>query len=156
MTEIAVYLLDYAAKNGPITDATWNSLLSKTSYSAISSQVVDIRNNILNGVAGYAMTVAKFQFLHEWLEQSDINIDSHCIDAANQILAKVVDDDACKNIILAKKDYYRPIIATTYETASALHDKLKKILEQHGDTEFAGFIREGVDYENVIEDKGKI
>lgn len=156
MTEIAVYLLDYAAKNGPITDATWNSLLSKTSYFAISSQVVDIRNNILNGVAGYAMTVAKFQFLHEWLEQSDINLDSHCIDAANQILAKVVDDDACKNIILAKKDYYRPIIATTYETASALHDKLKKILEQHGDTEFAGFIRECVDYENVIEDKGKI
>ena len=153
MTEIASYLLDYAAKNGPITDTTWTTLLSKVSYSAISSRVIDIRNNILNGVSGYVMTVAKFQFLHEWLEQSEINTDSHCRDAANQILAKVVDDDVCKHIILGKKDYYRPIIATTYETASALHDKLKKVIEKQGDSDFAGFIRECVDYEKLKGDK---
>lgn len=148
MTQLAGYLLDYAAKNGPVKDATWTTLLGKMSYSAISSQVIDIRNNILNGVAGYVMTVAKFLFLHEWLEQSDINTDSHCRDAANQILAKVVDDDVCKNIILGKKEYYRPIISSTCETASALHDKLKIILEKQGDTEFAEFIRESVNYES--------
>lgn len=146
MTEIAEYLLDFVAKNGPVNDVTWNTLLDKVSYAAISSKVNDIRNRILNGVSGYTMTAAKFQFLHEWLERADINSESHCSDTANQILSKVVDDEASRNIILGKKDYYRPIIAKTVDTASALHDKLRIIIEKQGDSEFAAYIRENVDY----------
>ena len=146
MTDIAVYMLDYAAKNGPINDNTWNTLLGKVGYAAISSKVNDIRNNILNGVSGYVMTVAKFQYLHEWLEQADINSDSHCRDAANQILAKVIEDAECQNIILENRDYYKPVLSNTQTSASALHDGLKSVLKNQSDSEFAAYVRECVDY----------
>ena len=146
MTSIAGFLLDYVAKNRPINDSTWNSLLEKVSYSDISSQVNNIRNSILNGVANYQMTPAKFQFLHKWLEQADINTDSHRSDAANQILSKVVDDENCQSIVLGNTDYYRPIIADTAQTASDLHDKLKLVLKKKGDSKFAKYVRGCVDY----------
>lgn len=147
LTGLAASLLDYAAKNGSFNDATWNSLLSKVDYASISSQVIDIRNHILNGVQGYGMNPSKFKMLHSWLEQSGINAANHCDDSANQILAKVVDDAECQQIILANRDYYRPIVANTVGTASVLHDKLKAVLQNLPDSDFAGFIRETVSYE---------
>ena len=151
MTTIAAYLLDYVAKNSIFNDVTWEALLNKVNYSAISTEVNDIRNNILNGISGYSMNAEKFQFLHEWLEQSGINTDSHCSDAANQILAKVVDDERCRNIILGKKNYYKPIITNTVDNASALHDKLKNIVESQGESDFIAYVKECVDYEKQKE-----
>lgn len=146
ITTIAVYLLDYVAKNSPFNDATWETLLNKVNYAAISTEVNDIRNKILNGISGYTMNAAKFLFIHEWLEQAGINTDSHCSDAANQILAKVVDDERCRNIILGKKEYYKPILTNTVNNASALHDKLKKVIEAQGDSDFAAYVMECMDY----------
>ena len=146
MTDIVAAIFDWAARNNPVNDNTWNALIGKVSYTSISTQVSDIRNHILNGESGYAMTPAKFQYLHEWLEQAGINTESHCSDAANQILSKVVDDESCQNIILAKKDYYRPIIVNTIETASSLHGKLKTIVEKVKETEFSNYIKECVKY----------
>ena len=147
MTEIVAAILDWTARNNPVNDATWNALIGKVSYTSMSTQVSDIRNHILNGENGYTMTPTKFQYLHEWLEQAGINTESHCSDAANQILSKVVDDETCQNIILAKKDYYRPIIADTIKTASSLHGKLKTIVEKGKGTEFGNYIQECVKYE---------
>ena len=140
-------ILDWAARNNPVNDATWNALIGKVDYTSISTQVSNIRNHILNGESGYTMTPAKFQYLHGWLEQAGINTESHCSDAANQILSKVVDDEICQKIILAKKDYYRPIIANTIKTASLLHGKLKTIIENGKETEFGNYIQECVKYE---------
>lgn len=140
MANIAELLLDFAAKSGPITDATWLALLAKVSYSSISSKVNEIRNQILIGQSAYAMTPAKFLFLHKWLEQAEINTPDHCTDAANQILAKVVDNAECQNIILSNKEYYCPIIANTAKSASSLHEKLKAIMNKKEDSEFAKYI----------------
>lgn len=148
ISDIAIRLLDHVAKNGPIKDITWNSLLEKVSFSSISSTFSEIRNKIFNGKNSYAMTPAKFQFLHGWLERAEINAVSHCTDAANQILAKVVDDTNCQAIILAKKEYYRPILANTLETASALHERLKQIVKDQGESEFARYVRETLHYED--------
>ena len=147
MSEIVADILDWAARNNPVNDATWNALIGKVDYTSISTQVSDIRNHILNGESGYTMTPAKFQYLHKWLEQAGINTESHCSDAANQILSKVVDDEICQKIILAKKDYYRPIITNTIKTASLLHEKLKTIIEKGKETEFGNYIQECVKYE---------
>lgn len=146
MPNIAASLLEHAAKYGPITDVTWCKLLKKVKYSNISSNVHNLRNNILLGSSGYDMTPAKFLFLYEWLEPSEINIELHWTDTANKILAKVVDDAQCQNVIMKNKDYYKPIITNTVNTASALHNKLKKILETQGTSDFAAYIRECVDY----------
>ena len=147
MTELATYLLNFSAKNTPFNDSTWNVLLSKVSFALISSQISDIRNNILNGVQGYAMNPSKFQMLHMWLEQSGINGANHCDDAANQILAKVIDNAECQRIILDNRTYYKPIISNTVETSSALHDKLRTMLQEQSDSHFSRFVREIVAYD---------
>ena len=153
MTDIAASLLDYVAKNSSFGDAVWKQLLTKVDYASISASFTQTRNNILNGQPGYDMNPSKFQQLHEWLEQSEINTNDHCTDAANQILAKVVENANCQAVIIAKKDYYRPIIANTKNTASVLHDKLKAILTNQGDTEFAKYIQETVKYEEDKKNK---
>jgi hypothetical protein len=147
MVDIAVSLLDYVAKNSSFDDAIWKQLLAKVNYASISASFMTTRNNILNGQSGYVMNPSKFLQLHEWLEQSEINTADHCTDAANQILAKVVDDTNCQTVILAKRDYYRPIIANTKRTASILHDKLKAIIQNQGDSEFAKYIQQTISYD---------
>lgn len=147
LAEIAASLLDFVAKNSSFKDTTWNALLGKVDYAAISAQFMETRNKIFRGDGNYVMNPAKFLQLHTWLEQSEINTADHCSDAANQILAKVVDDTKCQAVILAKRDYYRPIIANTRGTASILHEKLKTILQNQGDTAFANYIQEVVKYD---------
>lgn len=151
MNEIAGKILDFVAKSTIVNDPTWNTLLDKVSYASISSKVGEIRNNILNGQSAYIMNPAKFQFLHTWLEQAEINSPSHCSDSANQILTKVVGDANCQDIILQKKEYYKPIIVNTVNSASALHDQLKVILKKQGNTEFANYIKGIVEYGMEIE-----
>lgn len=141
---LAVQLLDVVAQNGAVLDDTWRSLLQKVDYANVSAQVVELRNKILNGQGGYAMTPAKFKVLHTWLRHSDIQTRSD--DAANQILAKVVDNSECQAIILAEKDYYAPIISNTVVAASGLHTKLKKMVSEQGESDFAQYVAGLVKY----------
>ena len=119
--------------------------MQKVDYANVSASVVEIRNKILNGQSGYEMTPAKFKVLNNWLRLSDIQ--TRRDDAANQILAKVIDNTECQSIVLESRDYYVPIISETIETASSLHAKLKKILAEQGETEFAKYIGGLVRYE---------
>ncbi len=142
---LAVQLLDTVARTGVNLDDTWNSLLQKVDYANISEDVVDLRNKILNGQNGYDMNSAKFKILHTWLRKSDML--TRRDDAANQVLAKVVDNTECQEIILAEKDYYAPMISGTVGTASGLHTKFKKILTEQSETDFAKYLGGLVKYE---------
>lgn len=146
LTELAVYLLDHVAQQGAFNDKVWSKLLDKVEYASISSKINDIRNNILNGVQGYTMTPDKFKRLHTWLESSGINADNHCADSANQILSKVIDNQDCQAIILERGEYYAPIVSNTIETASSLHTKLKKIVAEQPESDFAKFVMGVVAY----------
>ncbi len=137
LNQLAGQLLDAVARTGVALDESWNNLLQKVDYANISGSVVEIRNKILNGQSGYEMTPAKFKVLHNWLRCSDIQ--TRRDDAANQILAKVIDDVECQALMLEAKEYYVPIISETIETASGLHSNLKKILAEQGETEFAKY-----------------
>lgn len=147
LNKVAETLLDYAARNGAFDDETWNLLFEKVKFASISTAVNEIRGKILNGQSGYVMTPDKFKMLHVWLEKAEMNGAERCTDAANKVLSKVVDDATCQEIILANKEYYRPIIENTIESSSALHDKLKKIIAEHGEDEFAQYVMSIVKYE---------
>jgi len=143
---LAIQLLDAVARTGATLDDSWNNLLQKVDYANVSESIVEIRNKILNGQSGYEMTPAKFKVLHNWLRLSDIQ--TRRDDAANQILAKVIDNTECQAIVLESRDYYVPIISETIESASGLHAKLKKILAEQGETEFAKYVGGLVKYES--------
>lgn len=147
LLEVAVDLLDFMARTGTALNGPWNQLLEKMEYAQISTSVNDLRDKIIvRGQSGYEMNPAKFKLLHGWLEQAEINTEVHRTDAADKILSKVVDDLECQNIILANRDYYRPIIANTVEKSSALHNKLKRLLQKQEITEFTKYLREIVAY----------
>lgn len=151
LNKVAENLLDYAARSGAFNDDTWNSLLGKVKFAAISTAVNEIRRKILNGQSGYAMTPDKFRMLHGWLEKAEMNSAERCTDAANYVLSKVVDDATCQEIILNNKDYYSPIIKNTTETASALHEKLKKIVDEQSESAFAQYVVGIVKYDEEKE-----
>ena len=152
LNNVAETLLDYAARNGAFNDEIWNQLFEKVKFASISTAVNEIRRKILNNQSGYVMTSDKFKMLHSWLEKAEMNSAERCTDAANFVLSKIVDDSDCQGIILANKEYYRPIIEKTTETASALHDKLKKIIAGQGESEFAQYVKGIVQYEEENKD----
>lgn len=143
---LAVQLLDAVARTGVVLDESWNTLFQKVDYANISGSVVEMRNKILNGHSDYGLTPVKFKILHKWLCLSDIL--TRCDDAANQILAKVIEDAECQSIILEDKEYYAPMISETVGTASGLHTKLKKILAEQSETDFAQFVGHLVNYDD--------
>ena len=147
LNNVAVTLLDYVARNGAFNDEAWNQLFEKVKFASISTAVNELRRKILNGQSGYVMAPDKFRMLHGWLEKAEMNSAERCTDAANSVLSKIVDDSDCQRIILTNKEYYRPIIENTTETASALHDKLKKIIAEQGESEFAQYVKGVVKYE---------
>ncbi|MBQ0090240.1 MAG: hypothetical protein KBT27_13020 [Prevotellaceae bacterium] len=146
LSALTATLLDNIARTGRTEDETWCRLIEKTPYKLISTEVSSIRNNILNEVANYKMTPSKFVQLHNWLEYSGINEDSHCTDSANQILAKVINDSSCQEIIMLNKKYYQPIISRTRESASNLHAAIKDIENSNPNTEFAKYLIGIVNY----------
>jgi hypothetical protein len=146
LNQLAVQLLDGVARGLQVSnDACWLALLDKVDYANISGDVVELKNKILNGQSGYEMTPAKFVLLHSWLRQADMA--SRAVDAATMVLGKVVDSGDCQAIILTEKEYYAPLISQTVESASGLHNKLKMILAEHGDSDFAKFVARVVKYE---------
>ena len=145
LNKLAEALLDFVARNTAFNDETWRALLEKVKFASISTAVNEIRSKVLNGQSGYAMTPDKFKRLHTWLENAEMNTAERCTDAANNVLSKVVDNAECQNIIIANKDYYKPIIVNTVVSASSLHDKLKMIV--NGEGAFAEYIRSIVKYE---------
>lgn len=142
----AAQLLDAVARGAQIgTDACWKKILDKVDYANISGEVVELRNKILNGQSGYEMTPTKFNVLHIWLRQADMA--SRPVDAANMVLGKVVENAESQAIVLSEKDYYTPMISGTVETASGLHKKLKSIVKNANDTDFAKYVAGIVRYE---------
>ena len=145
LNQLAVQLLDAAARGLQVSeDVCWVALLDKVDYANISGEVVELKNKILNGQSGYEMTPAKFVLLHTWLRQADMA--SRAVDAATMVLGKVVDNGDCQRIINAEKEYYAPLISQTVESASGLHNKLKKMFAEHGDSDFAKFVAGIVKY----------
>ena len=154
LNDVAASLLNYYAQHGPVNDVAWEELLGKVQFTSISTQVNEIRIKILRGDSGYDMNAAKFKYLHEWLENAEINTSERCTDAANHILDNVINDVDCQHIILNNKDYYRPIIANTIGSASKLHEKLKLIVKDQPESDFAKYIIEIVGVNEVLEENG--
>ncbi len=146
LRNLVVELIRLSAKNIKIDDQVWLKVIGKCRFAAISTEIHTLRNEIFTNRGGYNITPTNFVFLHTYLEKAEINQDTHRNDAANTILGKVIEDSACQQIIMENGDYYRPIILETRETASALHDKIRKIESTNPKSEFSTYLRKIIDY----------
>ncbi len=116
-------------------------------YAQFASEFNDIIRKIFLKADGYVVTPQNFTMLHKWIEKTDINERGHINDSADTILAPIIEDVTCQNIILSNKRFYQPIIVGSKETSSALHNKLRKLVNSRNDTEFIQYIDSIVRYE---------
>ena len=149
---LAVELIQFAARNNKIEDSTWLKIISKCNYRAISAEIATLRGKILSNQDGYAISPNNFNLLHLYLEKAGINKVDYRTDAANFVLAKVIDNADCQRIIM-QSDYYKPIIEDTKDTASVLHEKIKNIEIANPESEFSLYLRRVVDYVPKQEEK---
>lgn len=149
LNAIVVLALQLIAKNTIAFDDTINKLLliACNDFQSISSKVNDIRRSIFRKEANYRVTVSNFPYLHTWLEKTDINSDGNIIDSADTILAPVVENTKCQQLILENKNIYESIIVKSQGHSSALHDKLKAIVNAEEDNEFKSYLNQIVKYE---------
>ncbi len=140
---LVVRLLDYVARAGSVFKETDSLMIlkEKCPYELISSDVIEIRDKILNGQTDYRMTPVKFLLLHDWLEKAEIDAPSHRTDTANRILSQVIEDEQCQRLIVEKGDYYKPIITETLESSSNLHKCIRTIMEKSPESEIALFLK---------------
>ena len=146
MKELVLSIIRFVAKGNRIENEVLIHVVSKCRFSAISTDMFELRRKILNKIDGNVVNQNNFGFLHEYLEKTDINSESHRNDTANVILVNIIDDQECQQIIMENGDYYKPIIAETKESASALHEKIRKIVSANPESEFSKYLRTVIDY----------
>ena len=152
LRELVLAIIRFAAKGNKIDNEVWLKVVGKCKFTAISTEMNELRRKVLNKTDGYVITPNNFGFLHEYLEKTEINSESHKNDAANVILLNVIDNLECQKIIM-KSDYYKPIISETQETASALHEKIKSIELTNPDSDFSKYLLDLVNYLPVEQSK---
>lgn len=149
LKKIVVKALQLIANNNLRDNIVIHKLLSLgyDDYPSYATDINDIRRQIFLRANGYVISNNNFPILHKWLEQTGINEPGNINDSADTILAPIVDDAKCQQIILSNGDYYRPIIEKSTKTSSALHNKLKKLLKSENGLEFVQYIKSIVTYE---------
>lgn len=152
LRELVLAIIRFAAKGNKIDNEVWLKVVGKCKFTAISTEMNELRRKVLNKTDGYVINLNNFGFLHEYLEKTEINSESHRNDAANVILLNVIDNFECQKIIM-KSDYYKPIISETQETASALHEKIKSIELTNPDSDFSKYLLNLVNYLPVEQSK---
>ena len=145
---IIVKALHLCARNMCPHNSVITNLLSLgyENYSEFSSEVNDIRRRIFRQEDDYVITVDNFPILHRWIERTDIK--EYVNDFADTILAPIVVDASCQDIILSMKDYYSPAIRNSKDTSSALHNQLKQLVKSQNRSEFIEYIDSIVSYES--------
>ena len=152
LRELVLAIIRFAAKGNKIDNEVWLKVVGKCKFTAISTEMNELRRKVLNKTDGYVITPNNFGFLHEYLEKTEINSESHKNDAANVILLNVIDNPECQKIIM-KSNYYKPIISETQETASALHEKIKYIELTNPDSDFSKYLLDLVNYLPIEQSK---
>lgn len=151
LKKIVVKALQLVACNKLQNNCVVQNLLSLgcADFPSYATEVNNISRGILRG-DNYSVSVENFPILHKWLEHTGINERGKIRDSADTILAPVIDDVNCQNIILSNREYYQPIIVESIATSSALHNKLKQLIKSEKQSEFIQYINNIVRY-NVEE-----
>lgn len=122
-------------------------------FTSIASQVNEIRRSILYKANSMSITPTNFPLLHKWLEKSEFEKADNIGDVADMFIAPVVNNAECQKIILANKNIYSDIIVKLQDHSSALHDKLKVIVNAEGNSEFKTYLNQIIKYKQPKTDK---
>lgn len=148
LVKMVVKALQMIAQNKYTKNETIDKLLEIgfEDFSHFATEVNDISRKIFLKADTYSITASNFVILHKWLEKTGISEAGNIRHAADTVLAPIVDNVTCQQVMLDNRELYKEIIVGSYGESSVLHNKLRAIVRSDEDTDFKQFIATIIKY----------
>lgn len=112
------------------------SMISKLD-SRIESAVIDIKNSFCKG--DQSINPTKFQFFESYFRLYGSLIET-AVSVVNQIMLPVIEDEACRSLILQHKDFYINLINKAGDSSFEIKKRFREMITPDSSSELVDFV----------------
>lgn len=127
------------------------AMINKLDNRGIISTIIDIRNRFCNGVQ--AINPTKFQFFESYFRLYGSLIET-AVSVVNQIMLPVIEDEACRSLILQHKDFYINLINKAGDSSFEIKKRFREMITPDSSSELVDFV-ETIDPNSRAEDSSE-
>ncbi len=113
------------------------AMINKLDNRGIISTIIDIRNRFCNGVQ--AINPTKFQFFESYFRLYGSLIET-AVSVVNQIMLPVIEDEACRSLILQHQDFYINLINKVGDSSFEIKKRFREIITLDSSSELVDFV----------------
>ena len=113
------------------------AMINKLDNRGIISTIIDIRNRFCNGVQ--AINPTKFQFFESYFRVYGSLIET-AVSVVNQIMLPVIEDEACRSLILQHQDFYINLINKVGDSSFEIKKRFREIITLDSSSELVDFV----------------
>lgn len=113
------------------------AMINKLDNRGIISTIIDIRNRFCNGVQ--AINPTKFQFFESYFRLYGSLIET-AVSVVNQIMLPVIEDEACRSLILQHQDFYINLINKAGDSSFEIKKRFREMITPDSSSELVDFV----------------
>lgn len=113
------------------------AMINRLDNRGIISTIIDIRNRFCNGVQ--AINPTKFQFFESYFRLYGSLIET-AVSVVNQIMLPVIEDEACRSLILQHQDFYINLINKVGDSSFEIKKRFREIITPDSSSELVDFV----------------
>ena len=113
------------------------AMINRLDNRGIISTIIDIRNRFCNGVQ--AINPTKFQFFESYFRLYGSLIET-AVSVVNQIMLPVIEDEACRSLILQHQDFYINLINKAGDSSFEIKKRFREIITPDSSSELVDFV----------------
>lgn len=113
------------------------AMINKLDNRGIISTIIDIRNRFCNGVQ--AINPTKFQFFESYFRLYGSLIET-AVSVVNQIMLPVIEDEACRSLILQHQDFYINLINKVGDSSFEIKKRFREMITPDSSSELVDFV----------------
>ena len=113
------------------------AMINRLDNRGIISTIIDIRNRFCNGVQ--AINPTKFQFFESYFRLYGSLIET-AVSIVSQIMLPVIEDEACRSLILQHQDFYINLINKAGDSSFEIKKRFREIITPDSSSELVDFV----------------
>lgn len=113
------------------------AMINKLDNRGIISTIIDIRNRFCNGVQ--AINPTKFQFFESYFRLYGSLIET-AVSVVNQIMLPVIEDEACRSLIIQHQDFYINLINKVGDSSFEIKKRFREMITPDSSSELVDFV----------------
>lgn len=113
------------------------AMINRLDNRGIISTIIDIRNRFCNGVQ--AINPTKFQFFESYFRLYGSLIET-AVSVVNQIMLPVIEDEACRSLILQHQDFYINLINKAGDSSFEIKKRFREMITPDSSSELVDFV----------------